>query len=188
MTWIRSKHTIKFGFEYLRPELQWQFLQYLRGLVSFSAAATGNPSVSGTTGSELASFLLGVGTGSFAFPSNANFVYPYYAGYIQDDFKVSSKLTLNLGLRYDLPLPKREPHGWNSQFDPNTPNPGAGNLPGALIFAGSGPGRTGRTTLLEGRKTAFGPRLGLAYQINSKTVVGPAALFSTDRTRRTVPR
>jgi len=183
MTWIRSKHNVKFGFEYMRQNYNGNFCNTCGGLVSFSAAATGNPSVSGTNGSELASFLLGVGSGSFAFPSNANFVYPYYAGYIQDDFKVSSKLTLNLGLRYDLPLPKREPHGWNSQFDPTTPNPGAGNLLGALIFAGSGPGRTGRTTLLEGRRTAFGPRVGLAYQIGSKMVIraGGAIFYGSNK-------
>lgn len=183
MSWLKGRHSIKYGFEYLRQNYNGNFCNTCGGSVSFSAAATGNPSVSGTTGNELASFLLGVGSGSFAFPSNANFVYPYYAAYFQDDIKLTPKLTINLGLRYDLPLPKREPHGWNSQFDPMTPNPGAGGLLGALIFAGSGPGRTGRTTLLAGRTTAFGPRAGLAYQLTSKTVIraGGAIFYGSNK-------
>jgi hypothetical protein len=183
LTWVKGRQTWKYGFEYMRQNYNGDFCNTCGGSVTFAAAATSNPSVSGTTGNELASFLLGVGSGSFAFPSNANFVYPYYAAYAQDDIKFSKKLTVNLGLRYDLPLPKREPHGWNSQFDPNTPNPGAGNLLGALIFAGSGPGRTGRTTLLAGRRTAFGPRAGIAYQLTPTTVIraGGAIFYGSNK-------
>lgn len=106
----------------------------------------------GATGSDFASFLLGLAnSGSFAYPSNANNVYPYWAWFVQDDIRVNSKLTINVGLRYELPLSKREPDGQNSNFDPTALNPGAGNLPGALIFAGDGPGRTGRKSLLQYR-------------------------------------
>ena len=171
MTWLHGKHSLKWGFQYLRQNYDGDFCNTCGGAVSFSSAATANPSVNGTTGSDLASFLLGVGSGSFAFPSDANFIYPYYAAFVQDDIKISSKLTVNVGLRYDLPLPKREQHDQNSQFDPNIPNPGAGNLLGALLYAGTGPGRSGLNSLLQHRSTAFGPRMGFAYQITPTTVI-----------------
>jgi len=102
---------------------------------------------------------------------------------VQDDIKISKRLTINIGLRYDLPLPRREANFQNSNFDPTAPNPGAGNLPGALIFAGTGPGRTGRTTLLQARTTAWGPRFGFAYQITNRTVVraGGGIMYDANR-------
>ena len=87
---------------------------------------------------------------------------------MQDDIKLTSKLTLNIGLRYDLPFARHEANFQNSNFDPTAPNPGAGNLPGALIFAGTGHGRTGRTSLLQTRKNAWGPRFGFAYQLTAE--------------------
>jgi hypothetical protein len=179
ITWLKGRHSVGFGFEYLRVSYHNRFCNTCAGSATFTNAATANPSVNGTSGSDLASFLLGVSSaGSFNYPSNANNVYPYYAAYIQDDFKISTKLTLNIGLRYDLPLPKHELTGQNSNFDPKAPNPGAGNLAGALVFAGSGPGRTGRESLLDHRWFAFGPRLGFAYRITPHTVIrGGGAIF-----------
>ena len=57
-----------------------------------------------------------------------------------------------------------------STFDPSVPNPGAGGRPGALIFAGDGPGRSGRHTFDEIPVNAFGPRFGFAYKLTDKTV------------------
>ncbi len=172
LAWIKGKHSIKTGFEFLRENYNGNFCNNCGGTAAFTNTATSNPSVNGTTGLDLASMLLGVANaGNFAYPSDANNVYPYYATFIQDDIKVSNKLTVNLGLRYDLPLAKREPHGWNSNFNPNVPDPGTGNLPGALIFAGSGPGRSGLGSLISHRTTAFGPRAGFAYQVDPKTVI-----------------
>ena len=61
-----------------------------------------------------------------------------------------------------------------SDLSPSLPNPGAGGLPGALIFAGEGAGRTGQRTLVDGWHD-FGPRLGFAYALNSKTAIRGAA-------------
>ena len=78
-------------------------------------------------------------------PSQTIPVYPtfneaYTAAWINDEFKVSDKLTLTLGLRFDYQFARTESDDQYSTFDPNTPNPGAGNIPGALIFAGTGAG------------------------------------------------
>jgi outer membrane receptor protein involved in Fe transport len=65
--------------------------------------------------------------------------YKTYAGYIQDDWKVSQRLTFNLGLRWDLFGTFSEVNGLMSFFNPDLPNPAAGNQAGALQFAGGGP-------------------------------------------------
>ena len=58
-----------------------------------------------------------------------------------------------------------------STFSPTTPNPGAGGIPGAMIFAGDGPGRTGQRKFEDVPKDAWGPRLGFAYRIDDKQAV-----------------
>jgi Carboxypeptidase regulatory-like domain len=184
LAWVKGKHSVKFGFQYLSQDWYNNFCNTCGGVATFTSAATGNPSVSGTTGSDLASLLLGVAaTGGFAYYSNPDSIYPYYAWYVQDDIKLSRKLTVNLGLRYDLPLAKRVAGDQYSLFDPNIPNPGAGNLLGALIFAGSGPGRSGLHALLSHRTLAFGPRAGAAYNITPTTVIraGGAIYYDSNK-------
>ena len=58
-----------------------------------------------------------------------------------------------------------------SDFSPTTPNPGADNLPGALLYAGTGEGRQGTRTLADPWFGGFGPRIGFAYSVNDKTVI-----------------
>ncbi len=184
MTWIKGRQTFNYGFEYLRMNYGRSDCNGCDGEIGFNATATSNPSVNGTTGADLASFLLGVGnSGVFNFNGNINYVYPYYAWYIQDDIKVTKTFTLNLGLRYDLPLARREPHGQSSNFDPNIQNPGAGNLLGALLFAGTGPGRSGMSSILQHRTSAFGPRAGFAWQVFPKTVIraGGAIYYNSNK-------
>jgi Carboxypeptidase regulatory-like domain/TonB-dependent Receptor Plug Domain len=184
MTWFKGKHTVKFGFDYLRLNYGRSDCNGCGGEIGFNSTATSNPSVNGTTGADLASLLLGVAnSGLFNFNGNINYIYPYYAWYLQDDIKVSRTLTLNIGLRYDLPLARREPNGQSSNFDPYIQNPGAGNLLGALIFAGSGPGRSGQSSILQHRTLAFGPRLGFAWQVTPKTVIraGGAIFYNSNK-------
>lgn len=173
LAWVRNAHTFKFGFVYLRSIYRRLDCNNCQGEIAFSATATGNPSLNGQNGSDWAAFLLGLGgNGSvFAYGDDIAQQWPYYAWYAQDDWKVSPKLTVNLGLRYDLNIPKTERARQTSQLSLTTPNPAAGGLPGAMIFAGTGTGRTGLDRFAETRENAFGPRLGIAYQLTPKTVI-----------------
>ena len=98
-------------------------------------------------------------------------IFRYHAMYFQDDWKVTPRLTLNLGLRYEFQLPPLEKDDKWSDFDPNQAESGRGRLLGALKFAGFGEGRENSRTLTKGWFGGWGPRLGMAYQLNDKTTI-----------------
>ncbi len=81
---------------------------------------------------------------------------------------------MNLGLRWDVSTPVSEAHTRQSWLDLNLPNPAAGGLPGAYVFAGSGPGRTGLNSPQNTYWKAIGPRVGFAYQLTPNTVLRSA--------------
>lgn len=167
LSWVKGRHNVKFGFTYMDLSYRRIDCNNCAGSLSYSSAATGNPTVSGQNGIGYAAFILGLPSGgSFNFGADIDYRYKYYAGYVQDDFKLTSKLSINVGLRYDLSTPRREARLQNSNFNPTIPNPSANNILGALEFA-----TDKRPILLDTRKNAFGPRLGMAYQLNSKTVI-----------------
>ena len=91
---------------------------------------------------------------------------------------MNHKLTMNLGVRWETQLPSTGLNDNWSDFSPTTPNPAANNIPGAVIFAGSGTGRIGSRTLADSYYKAFGPRFGFAYQMNEKTVIRGGAGIS----------
>jgi hypothetical protein len=175
LTYIKGSHTFKGGYMYEELHYNGFGRQTLAGDVRVSRAQTsipqsGNPSLGG--GNAFASFLLG--EVNSAQTENNRFVRQYWRGhaaYFQDDWKVTPRLTLNLGLRYDVTLPPLERDDKWSNFDPFTANPSADGRLGALDFAGSGPGRTGKRTLAEGWYNGWGPRFSFAYSPNDKTVV-----------------
>ena len=95
--------------------------------------------------------------------------FPYFGFYAQDDWRITRKLTMNIGLRYDFTLPPTNKKDEYSDFNPTRPNPGADGYPGALWFAGFGPGRENTRSLVPGWYKGFGPRIGLAYTPDNKT-------------------
>ncbi|MBS1859132.1 MAG: carboxypeptidase regulatory-like domain-containing protein [Acidobacteria bacterium] len=173
---FRGNHSLKFG-----ADMRWQQTNGAdsagqQGLFAFNPNETALPTAAGraASGNAFASFLLGaVDSASY----NGLFVVPglryeYKALFAQDDWKVSRKLTLNIGLRWDLFTPRREHNTNISGFDPSIPNPGAGNLPGAIAFLGSGPGRdSSRSSFANTFYKAFGPRFGFASQLAKNTVL-----------------
>lgn len=175
--WTKGRHNLTFGF-------QWQTLQdnetfALDASFSFSNSQTGqfvNGAISPTSGLGYASYLLGMVNGSSNTQDSVAETggrYKTYALYVQDDFKVNSRLTLNLGLRWDIWSPFTEVANRMSFFNPNVANPVVG-LPGALQFAGSGPDSCHCSTPIQQHNINPGPRVGAAYSLNDKTVVRAA--------------
>jgi Carboxypeptidase regulatory-like domain len=176
LTKVRARHTLKSGLDFrVMPigELQPNAPQ---GVFNFDARFTGADPLSTTasSGNGIASFLLGFpSSGSIDFNPLLSISSTYVAGYVQDDFKVNAKLTLNVGLRYEVETGRSERDDRLSWFDPNVPSPiasrvGLPNLRGGLQFAGVGgnPRRQKDTDF-----NNLGPRGGFAFSVTDKTVV-----------------
>ncbi len=139
-TWIHGKHTFKFGGMYQLNHYNGFGRQCEAGCVGFSYQETGVPGGTNPNagGNAFASFLLGYAdSGQIDTVRFIGQQFYYFGGYFQDDWRVTPKLVLNLGLRWDGNLP---PTGLNNRwtdFSPTTPNPAAGNIPGAVLFAGN---------------------------------------------------
>jgi hypothetical protein len=174
LTFIKGKHTFKAGAMYQIGNYNGFGRQCVSGCANFSYQETGVPGSTNNLngGNGFASFLLGYAdSGSVDTVRYIAQRWPYVSGYFQDDWRITPKLVLNIGLRYDVQLPPTEEQNRFSDFSPTTPNPAAGGLAGALIYAGSGSGRQGSPTLADGWYGGFGPRLGAAYSLDSKTVI-----------------
>ncbi len=172
-SYVRSSHSFKFGATYDHQEANGFGQQNIAGLAGFSFLETAVPGVTAaTSGSSFASFLLGnADSGATETVRYVKQIYRYYGFYAQDDFRVSRKLVVNYGVRYEFTLPPIAGNDQYSDFSPTTPNPAVNNYPGALIFAGTGPGRQGTRSLIPGYYGAFSPRVGLAFSPDSKTVI-----------------
>lgn len=174
LTFIHGTHTMKFGAEFDRDRINRLYQGGGAGLFNFSNQMTSQPDTSGlaTQGSAVASYLLGqLQSASADQGVEWGLREPRYALFAQDDWHATKALTVSYGLRWDYEAPEYEVHNEFSTFSPTVANPGAGGLLGALVFAGSGTDGIGRRNLSLPWKRGFGPRLGLAYQINSKTVI-----------------
>jgi hypothetical protein len=173
VSWIKGRHELKFGGDYIKqgdttgPISSASF--------SFSNLETDLPSSPNFAllGNGFASFLIGAvdGASENDFINEVGTRFKYFGFYAQDNYKATSNLTLNLGLRYDIPFTRTQVHNVFSSFDPDIPNPGAGGILGALAFAGTGPGRTGKIRFSDTRYNDFQPRVGFAYKLASKTVI-----------------
>jgi hypothetical protein len=178
LTWVKGRHTAKVGFEYRYHQFPFRgwAVGAVGGQFDFNRLGTGGYDSQGNnlgqTGDPFASFLLGqVQQSNQTIPLHPTFNEAYTAAWINDEFKVSDRLTLTLGLRFDYQFARTERDDQYSTFDANTPNPGAGNLPGALIFAGTGTGRSGQRTFEDPPRDAWGPRVGFAYRAGDKNAI-----------------
>ena len=172
LTIVKGKHEFKTGWDMRRLETYGYDLAGTNGNYVFSRNETALPGATGTTGNSFASFLLGQPDSATAGATPVQFSvirYQYYGFYFQDNWRISPKLTLNLGLRYDIPVNWYAPIMGSISL--TEPNPAANNYPGAYIFAGSGPNRSGMTRFWPMDFTDIGPRAGFAYQITPKTVL-----------------
>jgi len=177
LTYIAGRHTIKVGYEFRFHQFNFHgWANSTGGTFNFSNLGTGAYDARGNTltatGDPFASFMLGqVNNSNYTVPAFTSVSDNYHSTYVNDTFKVTNKLTLTLGLRFDYQTGWHERYGRMSTFDPSTPNPGAGGRPGAIIFAGDGPGRTGLSTFDKPPKDAWGPRFGFAYRLGDRTVL-----------------
>lgn len=179
LNWTRGKQLLKFGVEYRRIRSRSKDWSTSAGNYTFSNQGTALPTSLSNTGDSYASFLLGqTATASMSLPFQSESTWPYWGFFVQDDYRVTSRLTLNLGLRYEF---TGVPHEFNDQYslvDLGVPNPAAGGRPGASVFAGRGEGHVGSSYLYSTDYSGIGPRFGFAWQVAANTVVrGGYGLF-----------
>ena len=172
VSWLTGTHSLKFGTDYRDQRMLDRLFNDLVGTFAFNPAETGSPTLGG--GNSFASLLLGLVDNGLFRPqpySVTGYKTPYWGTYVQDSWKATRRLTINLGLRWDVSVPFYEVAGRMSFIDLNTPNPGAGNRPGALVFYGSGSGQLGTKNIWNTDWHQFGPRVGIAFSITDKTVI-----------------
>jgi hypothetical protein len=165
-TVIRGRHTLSFGVDFRKDQFSNESLGSESGTFNFSQYETAVTANDTQTGDSYASFLLGqVDNANAAVQGRAPRIgQAYYAAFVSDDFKLSKTLLINLGLRYDIDKPRTEAHGNFSNFSPTLPNAGAGGLPGAIYFAGTGAGRIGGSgEFAKTYRKDFAPRIGFAW-------------------------
>jgi len=173
VSYSRGRHTFKFGGDVRRQQLNLDAHTHLGGEFNFMARQTANTNEFGQ-GWPIASLLTGRPEFSFNSLQAVQPAYEYLsaAGFIQDDVKITPSLTLNLGVRYDYSRPREERLDRYRGFSPTTPNPEAGGRLGAIIgAAGQGGLPSEYRGLVKPDRKNFGPRFGLAYSIDSRTVV-----------------
>jgi hypothetical protein len=174
LSWTRGSHEFKVG-----AEMRWHRVNYFipaspGGVFSFGFGGSAQTSTSSTSGGDaMASFLMGVGSGnsgSYEVPSAYTTTNWQWGGFLQDNWKVTPSLTLNIGLRYDLTVPRTERWNRANYFDPTAASPlqvqGLGPLQGGEVFA------TPQNPRIY--DTDYGniqPRFGLAWKLGNKTVI-----------------
>ena len=162
VTWSKGRHNLKFGVQEYWLQTNFLSSQLSSGVFDFDGQYTKNP---------LADFLLGAAYST----SLSNYSYlalraPWTNFFAQDDWKITSKLTLNIGLRYELDPPSVQKNNTISNFDLDT-NPGHP----VLVPAGSQGSSIADRALQNVNYNQWAPRFGLAYSLDSKTVIRAGA-------------
>jgi hypothetical protein len=172
-TTLIGRHTIKLGGTYRLNKVSNFRPNAPAGLFTFSENWTRRQFNRAGGGDALATMMLGyLGGGRMQQEPRLGITVPYYALYVQDDWRVNDRFTLNIGLRWDTDRPMREMHDRTSWFDFDAPFPvqvdGLPQLYGGLVFAG----RDGNP---RGNKNPdnnnFAPRIGVAYRLTGNVVL-----------------
>ncbi len=165
LSYIHGAHSVKFGFSAVHNGFGFFQLSGSSGSLNYSGNFTNNPAHSSGTGIGYADFLLGL-PGSSSKAALVNGVpylsYTEYGGFAQDQWRATNRLTVTLGLRYDLFTPPVERYNRQSDFVPGL---------GTIELAGQ---NGVPPAIIDTRKCNFSPRIGLAYRIGDKTVVRAA--------------
>ena len=182
LTWIRGNHTFKAGGDYTQEGYpvpsQWR----ANGNFTFNSAETSDPwqntvalNVAQPTGFGYASFLSGLpDVLALNQPTESKLGYHSLGLFVQDSWKVSKKLTLDYGLRYDYQTYMTEQYGRMQGASLSTQDVALGR-PGAVLY-----GASCNCQFSHNYPLAFGPRLGGAYQIDTKTVIRGGAGIQYD--------
>jgi hypothetical protein len=158
--WIHNRHNVKWGYDLFRRGMN-TFQDSPSGAFTFSGQFTQNPVSAAGTGSGLADTLLGLDASASLAIQQLNGQRRWeHALFVQDDYRVTNKLTLNLGLRWEVATPWTEVHNRMSNLsltDGNIYNVGTPQEPGRSIY--------------DANWLDFEPRVGLAWQLTPKTVM-----------------
>nr|WP_183792115.1 TonB-dependent receptor [Edaphobacter lichenicola] len=190
-----GNHSLKAGVSFQAIRFFYRYAPSNLGNYYFTGLYTSDPTVSATTGSGVADFLADqMNTGAISSAPNVNDAQWYDSVYFQDDWKVSPRLTLNLGVRYDYYEPFKENSGSQENFIPDVNSLGIGTGSGTVIFPkkiqntvalGSvfpgiltkdhiGIQYVDNERLTSAQLSNFAPRVGVAYQLDPQTVVRAA--------------
>ncbi len=176
ITWVHGNHTIKGGGDFRQDMLPNFGFGATNGNYSFTGQGlTWNPALINTTGFSgnsnigftFANFLMGsVRTASLNVPAVYRRTKQQWGTFIQDSWRLRRNLTLDLGLRWDYGTYPKEDYGRLGALSLSTPNTSAGGHPGGAIYEA-----TCNCNFARNYPYGIGPRVGLAYTLNSKTVL-----------------
>jgi hypothetical protein len=167
LTWIKGEHTLEFGGEFAKLQVNNAQPWVDEGNFTFSGLATYDPAISTSTGVGLADLYLGeVSDYGLDIAPDVGERSWWLESFVQDNYKIRPNLTLNVGVRYQVQPGWSEAFNRLSNFDPTLINP-LTNTPGAIWFAG----QNGRTALEGTKWDLFAPRIGFAWSTTHKLVV-----------------
>jgi hypothetical protein len=159
--WIHDRHNVTFGYDLFRRGMNTVQMGAPSGNFSFTGQFTQNPAHAAGTGAGLADALLGLdASGSLSVWQETGTRRWEHGLYVQDDYRITNKLTLNLGMRYELVTPWSEIHNRLANFVPSLGD----------VFPVGSP-QFPQFTMYDANYADFEPRLGLAYQLTNKTVI-----------------
>ncbi|MCB9383504.1 MAG: carboxypeptidase regulatory-like domain-containing protein [Bryobacterales bacterium] len=192
-TMVKGKHTLKMGVEHRWTDIPRSPSRFRRGQFNFAGVYTAEqPNVAasrGSQGSSVADMLLGLANnGTWGWPNGEEYITRYYGAFIQDDYKITNRLTMNIGIRYELfgvpTFPNPNSNALNvtvgrfvSEFNGRPFDPREGLAPADGGFSGDDylPFFERPTSSSdsggEADKNNFAPRIGFAFRANEKTVI-----------------